>query len=49
MVVRMLSLMQAGSVFVAVGAGHLAGGKGILRGLKKAGYQVEGIDYKIAD
>lgn len=49
MVARMLSLMQAGSVFVAVGAGHLAGGKGILRGLKKAGYQVEGIDYKIAD
>jgi uncharacterized protein len=49
MVERIVGLMQAGSVFVAVGAGHLAGGKGILRGLKKAGYQVEGVAFNISD
>jgi len=41
---RMLNRMQAylgdGSVFIAVGALHLAGDQGIIAGLRKAGYRV---------
>ena len=37
------TLFKSGSTFVAVGAGHLAGEKGVLSLLKEKGYQVEGI------
>jgi uncharacterized protein YbaP (TraB family) len=33
------------SLFAAVGAGHLAGGKGVLRILKKRGYTITPILY----
>ncbi|WP_154855715.1 TraB/GumN family protein [Cyclobacterium xiamenense] len=36
-------LMQKGSMFFAVGAGHLAGDRGLIRLLKKEGYLVERI------
>lgn len=35
------TLFKSGSTFVAVGAGHLAGEKGVLSLLKEKGYQVE--------
>ena len=38
---RFLELMHTQSVFCAVGAGHLPGGKGMLRFLKNAGCRVE--------
>jgi uncharacterized protein YbaP (TraB family) len=38
---RMQPMMQKGSVFFAVGAGHLAGDKGVLALLRKAGYTVK--------
>lgn len=38
---RLEELFQSGGTFVAVGAGHLAGGKGVLALLKEKGYQVE--------
>ena len=40
MVVRMLDRLQGGSAFVAVGALHLPGEKGVLRLLEKYGFQV---------
>ena len=40
MVVRMLDRLQDGSAFVAVGALHLPGEKGVLRLLEKYGFQV---------
>jgi len=40
MVQRFIELTREGSLFCAVGAGHLAGQKGMLRLLKKAGFKV---------
>jgi len=39
----MPQVMKEKSTFFAVGAGHLMGEKGVLAGLKKAGYTVEGV------
>jgi len=39
----MPQVMAEKSTFFAVGAGHLIGEKGVLEGLKKAGYDVEGV------
>ena len=38
---QLKSIMQKESVFVAVGAGHLVGEKGLLNLLRKEGYTVE--------
>lgn len=38
---RFAEIAQQESLFCAVGAGHLAGGKGMLRLLKKAGFRVQ--------
>lgn len=38
---RFMEIAHHQSLFCAVGAGHLAGGKGLLRLLKKAGFKVE--------
>ncbi len=38
---RLLDVCQEGSVFCAVGAGHLPGKKGMLRIIKKSGYKVK--------
>lgn len=38
---RFDEIAREGTLFCAVGAGHLAGGKGMLRLLKKAGYKVK--------
>ncbi len=40
---RLPSLWNRGGVFVAVGAGHLPGNKGLIQGLRKMGYQVKPI------
>ena len=40
---RFEEIARERSLFCAVGAGHLAGGKGMLRLLKKAGFQVKGL------
>ena len=40
---RFVEIAQSESLFCAVGAGHLAGGKGMLRLLKKAGFKVKPI------
>lgn len=39
----MPQIMSEKSTFFAVGAGHLVGEKGVLAGLRKAGYTVEGV------
>ena len=39
----MPQIMKEKSTFFAVGAGHLVGDKGVLTGLKNAGYTVEGV------
>ena len=39
----MPQMMSEKSTFFAVGAAHLVGEKGVLTGLRKAGYQVEGV------
>ena len=39
----MPQIMSEKSTFFAVGAAHLAGEKGVLAGLRKAGYTVEGV------
>lgn len=39
----MPQMMSEKSTFFAVGAAHLVGEKGVLEGLRKAGYQVEGM------
>jgi len=39
----MPQVMSAKSTFFAVGAAHLVGEKGVLEGLRKAGYTVEGV------
>jgi uncharacterized protein YbaP (TraB family) len=41
MVQRFTEITQTESLFCAVGAGHLAGGKGMLRLLKRAGFRIE--------
>lgn len=41
MATRFLEIAHKKSLFCAVGAGHLAGGKGMLRLLKKVGFKVE--------
>jgi uncharacterized protein YbaP (TraB family) len=41
MVKRFDEIARQGALFCAVGAGHLSGGKGMLRLLKKAGYKVK--------
>ncbi len=43
MLARMLPWMQQGEIFIAVGAAHLIGGKGLLQGLADQGYTVENI------
>ncbi len=40
---RFVEIASSQSLFCAVGAGHLAGGKGMLRLLKKAGFKVESV------
>lgn len=40
---KLVDMMQENSSFVAVGAGHLAGEKGLINLLKKAGYTVEAV------
>ncbi len=40
---RFGEIARTQSLFCAVGAGHLAGGKGMLRLLKKAGFKVKPI------
>lgn len=40
MIKRFVEIARQESLFCAVGAGHLAGQKGLLRGLKKAGFRV---------
>lgn len=41
MTAKIKMLTQSSSCFISVGAGHLPGNKGILRYLKKEGYQVD--------
>ena len=43
-VARILELLQRGSVFVAVGAQHLPGENGVIRGLEKAGLVVTRVE-----
>jgi uncharacterized protein YbaP (TraB family) len=40
---KMPEIMQQKSTFFAVGAAHLVGERGVLAGLRNAGYQVEGV------
>jgi uncharacterized protein YbaP (TraB family) len=42
---KMPEIMQQKSTFFAVGAAHLAGERGVLAGLRNAGYLVEGINH----
>ena len=42
---RINYMIREQSIFVAIGAGHLAGGKGVLRLLKKKGVKLEAILY----
>jgi uncharacterized protein YbaP (TraB family) len=42
---RIIKLSADQSLFTAIGAGHLAGKKGVLRLLKKAGLKVVPINY----
>ncbi len=44
MTMRMMSLAGKGSVFAGVGAGHLAGSKGMLRLLKKEGWKLSPVE-----
>lgn len=37
---RMVALMKEGSIFFAVGAGHLGGERGVIRQLQRAGYSL---------
>jgi uncharacterized protein YbaP (TraB family) len=39
----MPAIIAAKPTFFAVGAGHLPGDKGVLDGLRKLGYTVEGV------
>ena len=41
---KLPAIFEQGSTFVAVGALHLAGDKGVIEGLKKAGYTVTPIE-----
>ena len=43
---QLKSIMKAKSVFVAVGAGHLLGEKGLINLLRKEGYKVEPLQNK---
>ena len=45
MVHQFMEFAQYNSIFAAVGAGHLAGAKGMLRLLKQKGYQVRPVYY----
>ena len=45
-VIKLDSIMQKESVFVAVGAGHLVGEQGLISLLKKQGYTVEPLENK---
>ncbi|MBL7810198.1 MAG: TraB/GumN family protein [Saprospiraceae bacterium] len=45
---RFVELASSTSLFCAVGAGHLAGGKGMLRLIKKAGFKITPIIYGTA-
>lgn len=42
---KMPEIMQQKSTFFAVGAAHLVGERGVLAGLRNAGYMVEGINH----
>ncbi len=46
---RIATLTAERSVFIAVGVGHLSGGKGILRQLKKKGLQVRPVPMRLAE
>ena len=43
---QLKEIMKNESVFVAVGAGHLVGEKGLIKLLKKEGYKVEPLQNK---
>lgn len=43
---RLIDISVNGATFAAVGAAHLGGAKGMLRGLKKAGFKVNSIKIK---
>ncbi|MEI7736075.1 MAG: TraB/GumN family protein [Ferruginibacter sp.] len=45
-VVKLKEIMQNESVFIAVGAGHLVGEKGLIKLLRKAGYTVRALENK---
>lgn len=42
---RIAEIASGKSLFAAIGAGHLGGKKGVLRLLKKAGFEVRGVPY----
>lgn len=44
---KLSEIMPAGSVVVAVGAGHLPGVRGVINLLRKAGYKVEPVENKM--
>ena len=44
---KLKTLMPDKSLTIAVGAGHLAGGKGLIKLLRKAGYIVKPVKYKM--
>jgi uncharacterized protein YbaP (TraB family) len=43
---KLKTIMSEKSVTIAVGAGHLAGEKGVIKLLRKEGYTVKPVKYK---
>lgn len=43
---RLITIADHGATFTAVGAAHLSGAKGMLRLLKKAGFEIRPLNYK---
>ena len=46
-VTKLKTLMPEKSLLIAVGAGHLAGEKGVIKLLRKEGYTVRPVKYKM--